>query len=307
MARNLLSEHRISDQRFLDFSKTAGELLSLTHVRVALETYQSTRVRPLLRSGDSPAYTRSDNANNAVRLPRGVHLGTVLDLTRLGRVYAEAKFAFRMPEFSAFAVTDPRDHTQVNEFLSMNLEDESRRRSFLAAAFKAISRYRRRIEDRLHPTWAAEWGSLLPYLDAARPGLWLQAVGVPREDPVWLAVLRYPAKNRSREIKLFRPTQLDAGWYAHHFPSPPQAAVEKGGHTMFLELDDGFRLGPPPVSEFLHEQVDFTIGNWNAGGSLVGYAGRPSKGLSDRQRRGHLGFLKSVYGQEVSLWMAECV
>jgi hypothetical protein len=94
-------------------------------------------------------------------------------------------------------------------------------------------------------------------------------------------------KNRARQIRLFRPTQLNAGWYAHHFPSPPQATVEMGGHTMFLGHDDGRVTSPPAVSEFLHQQVDFRIGNWTAGGSLLGFTGRPIKGLLDRQRRQH--------------------
>ena len=250
MARNLLPEHRLSEERFTDFSRTAGELASILHVHQALDDYQSTHVRPRVKLGNPPAYARSDNANNAV-LPGGTLLGTVLDLTRLGRVYAEAKSTLKMAEFSSFAVTDPRDRTQVNDFLTIGLDDPTKQRPFLTAIFRAMARYRRRVEDRVHPTWAVEWGTLLPYLDPHNPSLWLQAVGVPREDPVWLVVLCYPMKNRARQIRLFRPTQLNAGWYAHHFPSPPQATVEMGGHTMFLGHDDGRVTSPPAVSEFL--------------------------------------------------------
>ena len=306
MARNLLAEHRVSEERFLEFSKL-GDLASIAQIHKALDEYQSNYVRPSLKGGIPPAYAHSNNANNIAVLGPDAHLGTVLDLTRLGRVYAEAKSTFKLPEFSTYEVTDPGDRTQINDFLAIRLTDPVQRRTFLNAIFKAMARYRDRIEDRVHPTWAVEWNSITPFLDPDSSRIWLQAVGVPRDDAVWLAVLRYPLRNRKREVNLFRPTQLEAGWYAHHFPSPPQADVAKGGHTMFLGQGDGLEAGPPPVSEFLHAQIDFSIQDWLAGGSLVGFTGRPVKGALDRQRRQHLTLLQTVYGEEVSAWMPDCL
>ena len=306
MARNLLAEHRVSGQRFLGFLSAAGELASIDQVREALEDYQWKEVRPFLKNGTPPAYVRTENANNMAALNADTRLGTVLDLTRLGRVYAEAKSFFKLPEFSTYEVTDPRDRTQINEFLAIRLEDPARRETFLRAIFKVMARYRLQVEDRVLPTWAAEWKSLEPFLHRDSPRAWLQAVGVPRDHPVWLVVLRYPVRNRDREVRLFRPTQLDAGWYAHHFPSPPQADIAKGGHTMFLSQNHTSEVSGPPVSEFLHEQIDFGIGDWIAGGSLFGFTGLPSQGALDDQRRQHLSLLQTLYGQGVHTWMPEC-
>ena len=74
---------------------------------------------------------------------------------------------------------------------------------------------------------------------------------------------------------------------------------------MFLGQGDGLEASPPPVSEFLHEPVDFRIQEWLAGGSLAGFTGRPVNGALDRQRRQHLTFLQSVYGNEIGAWMAD--
>ena len=308
MARNLLCEHRLSAERLAAFSASAGELTALDRVQLALEEYQAVDVRPSIGVGLLPAYARPENENNSVELPPGAHIGTVLDLTRLGRVYAEAKATFRLPEFQAYAVTDPRDYSQVNDFLGTRLNDSVLKEPFLKALFRACTRYRNRIEERVHPTWVAEWKSLEPFLDPNKPERWLRAVGVPRDCPVWLAVLRYPVEDSKREIRLFRPTQLDAGWYAHHFPSPPQAVLSSGGHTMFLrEFDHGGkeeinRL----VSEFLHAQVDFTIGDWHRGGSLVAFTHQSVTGVLEEQRKAHWLLLQASYGAVgVRGWMPE--
>src|SRR5258708_36960731 len=84
MARKLLAEHRVSEERFVEFSK-AGELVSITQIHKALEDYQLNHVRPFVKAGKQPAYARSENANNVAVLGLDTHLGTVLDLTRLGR------------------------------------------------------------------------------------------------------------------------------------------------------------------------------------------------------------------------------
>jgi hypothetical protein len=308
MARNLLCEHRLSAERFAAFSAFAGDLTALDRAQRALEEYQTAEVRPSVGVGILPAYARPDNENNSVALPPGAHIGTVLDLTRLGRIYAEAKSAFRLREFRAYAVTDPRNYSQVNDFLGERLNDPALREPFLKALFRAWTRYRYRIEDHVHPTWVAEWKSLEPFLDPDEPERWLRAVGVPRDYPVWLAVLRYPVNDGKREIRLFRPTQLDAGWYAHHFPSPPQAVLSSGGHTMFLcESDrDGKEKISRLVSEFLHAQIDFTIDDWRRGGKLVGFTNKAVTGVLEEQRKAHWLLLQSCYDPAgVCGWMPE--
>src|SRR5208283_2257837 len=91
MVRNLLCDHRVSPGRFAAFSAFAGPLADLDAIRRVLEAYQDEQVRPLIGAGLEPAYARPENHNNKVDLAPGSEIATVLDLTRLGRVYAEAK------------------------------------------------------------------------------------------------------------------------------------------------------------------------------------------------------------------------
>ena len=307
MARNLLSEHRLSTKRLSAFSAFAGDMLHFDQIQDALENYQIAEVRPLAKSGLPPAYERLENANNVVELSNTAHLATVLDLTRLGYIYAEAWTRFKIPEFKTYAETNPRGSTEVNDFLAIHFNDPGKRETFLEAIFLARSEYRRQVEERVRPTWAATWISLQPFLDPDKPERWLQAVGVPKDQRVWVAVLRYPVKNEQREIKLYRPTQLDAGWYAHHFPSPPQSPLTGGGLTMFLQQPDQGRGDTRPlVSEFLHTEIDFSIHDWHAAGGLLGCTRGPVSGDLEEQRRGHWLVLQSSFGPEQILqWMPE--
>src|SRR5258708_6475427 len=122
MARNLLSEHRLSNERIAVFSTFAGTLSAVDQIAQALADYQSTEVRPI-KGGPLPAYQRPENGNNAVEVPRRSHVGTVLDLTGLGRVYAEARPSFRLRQFRDYAVTNPADAAQINDFLTPRLGD----------------------------------------------------------------------------------------------------------------------------------------------------------------------------------------
>jgi len=307
VARNLLSDHRVSSERFSSFSAFAGDLSRIDVIQRALESYQLEEVRPSISARTEPAYARTDNENNRVRLAPGSHVATVLDLTRLGRIYAEAGATFGLPAFRLFAVTDPRNVSQINDFIGRRLGDPLQRESFLREILRARRRYRKTVETRVHPMWVAEWKSLQHFLDPVRPERWLQAVGVPREHPAWLAVFRYPVKRGRHEVPLFRPTQLDAGWYAHHFPSPPQAAPVRGGHTMYLWQSYQGSNGASShiVSEFLHPQIDLTMEHWRSAGSLVGFAPAVRGDLADQRQR-HWVLLQSAYSPvPIRSWMPD--
>jgi hypothetical protein len=302
MARNLLAEHRVPADRFAGFLKDAGSLANLDRVRDALNWYQVNEVRPNIKGGAQPAYERPENAENAVALTAKTRLATVLDLTRLGRVWAEASTGFHMDAFRFIQPTAPSPD-EVNEFLAPRLGTTANAEAFLPHLFEALKQYRNKTAKRIDPTWAAEWESLKPFLDPNHPQRWLQAVGVPKDIAVWLAVVCYPA---TRVERIFRPTQLDAGWYAHHFPSPPQAATAAGGHTMFLHSAAGVvATHDGLVSEYIHVQADFTLEDWRVAGRLVGFAPL-SAGVLDDQRLAHWQLLQRKYDEtQVRLWMPD--
>jgi hypothetical protein len=213
MARNLLGEHRVPADRIAAFLGGAGSLADVDQVRSALYLYQTNEVRPK-KGGSPPAYERPENTENAVGLGPGARLATVLDLTRLGHVWAEAASAFHLEAFRFFQPT-AASPDEVNEFLSRHLETTAKAEAFLPDLFKALKIFRAKKAKWIDPTWAAEWESLKPFLDPSRPERWLQAVGVPKDIGVWLVVVRYPAKRAER---IFRPTQLDAGVVRAPFP-----------------------------------------------------------------------------------------
>ena len=195
--------------------------------------------------------------------------------------------------------TSKDDGEQVNAFLKARLEDAGGPAGFLESVFEAMAWYRCNVGPLIRPTWAAEWNSTAPYLQSGDPARWLEAVGVPKDYAVWIAVVRYRPK-----VAVYRPTQLDAGWYAHHFPSPPRANLSDGGFAMYLRsIDAAATTGL--VSEYIHRQVDFTLPDWNRAGGLVGFVEKPNRGESLAQLRDqHLGILKREYGDDPDWLMA---
>ena len=310
VARNLLAEHRLSADRFKGFTAFAGDMPAFEQVHLALERYQTDQVRPLSGAGIEPAYERDDNAENRITLGKGMHVGTVLNLTRLDNVYREGWSTFRIPQFEKYVQTSPRGAEQVNDFLNDRLTDAAQREPFLEAILLALSRFRkskRIAAQRVRPTWVAEWDSLRPFLEPDKPERWLQAVGVPSDDPAWVAVFRYPVWRRGKPMILYRPTQLDAGWYAHHFPSPPAAPLESGGYAMYLRQHSEPPSEPSGwIREYLHRQIDFSIEQWRDAGSLLRMVRRVGGALDD-QRRHHWQRLQEKYGTPQILgWMASC-
>ena len=78
-------------------------------------------------------------------------------------------------------------------------------------------------------------------------------------------VVRYPA----RGLRLVRPTQLDIGPYAYHFPSPPNLDKSYGGYAMSLH-DFGSHKPPPLVSEYIHPPPLFSSSEWFRAGGWSG-------------------------------------
>lgn len=113
------------------------------------------------------------------------------------------------------------------------------------------------------PCWVAIKDEFLTLADLGTPASWLEAVGLPSPGPLptdgrlrekVLVILSYS----SSELRhLLRPSQIDAGWFAFHFPTPPSRPIDQGGLTMRAGA-----LGPRSavaddslVSEFVHRHA----------------------------------------------------
>ena len=307
MARNLLCDsHRTPVERMRVFLEESGDVSTTKELQKALYQYRWRHVcPPRVRPGEpkvQPVYARAENGANAITQDVEM-VATVLNLSWMGQIYAAARSDFKIPEFERFELANPEDVDEINQKLGDQLSEKNLREPFLAAILKARNRYERNLRNYIKITWVAEWKSLEKFLLRKNPSSWMQAVGVATETPVWVAVLCYPVRRTAKRIALYRPTQLDAGWYPHHFPSPPQSGVEKGGYSMFLGLKNETLHSYGLVREFIHEPVDFSIKDWSRAGELLDFVPGPVSGDLIEQRRAHLELLSTHYPDGVRSWM----
>jgi hypothetical protein len=312
IACNLIHDHRVSGKRAVAFCKLAKSDIEAGNLQSALEEYQNiVRKKPRVTFLSS-----SKNSNNfAYRFGRAVNpvapdypLFTVLDLSGLTWVLIDGRISgiARLREFGlAGAVTDE----QMNRFLEkeLGIGDAGRERDAVATVLEALKVSRTKMQRHHHPVWAASSQPFLERADRSRPDSWLEAVGVnPGSKPRWLIVLKYAARDAR---SLVRPTVLDAGWYAFHFPSPPAAPLRAGGHAMWLrEAGDLARGGDSPMPEFIHSQVNFKLSHWEESGFRAGFTSGSRDWPVASSRRRHLESLRAYYGAaRLGGWMEECL
>ncbi len=154
---------------------------------------------------------------------------------------------------------------------------------------------KRRLTKPFQPTWATLWDRFSAE-DWKNPKRWQTLLGVrPSETETWLLLLCYPVREARAEGRpVLRPTQLDAGWYAEHFPVPPQVAT---GHAMELDGDRGPCM---PLPEFIHQQIDHRPDHIMAIAKVEGVAA-PEKLRKPAQKR-HYGVLSRYYNQATQDW-----
>lgn len=301
LARNFLAEHRLSEERFRHFMDFGGNPATWDDIQDAVVKYHNAHVRPFVSSGTRSTFFR-ESAVNGGGVPTQV--GTVLDLTGLHQIYADAKAEYKdvlaagyIPgdELEAFAnySGQPGNYDSVNEFLKTELRAPDK---FLDAVFKVLNRARRSKDRRFREVWVADWDTLKPLLDKGRPDGWIRAVGVPKNYAAYLAVLCFTPE----ENGLFRPSQLEAGWRDVHFVSPPQAPFTYGGHAMHL----GGPRSEPLVREYLQGERDWLLDEWQTAGRLVGFADSPVDVDVVEHRTLHWLRLRVCYGErEIEEWM----
>lgn len=275
MAWNLLSDHRISEQRFDSFQRAADEappIIDDATLSDALGHYWSNEINerrsPATDAPESdwPEFLRETiNGRNhhggsfadetLAPMPHGnVRLVRVINLCKMGAVFDRARGLGN----SAFSDCPP--FTRHPRFAMDLLQWLDRQLSGIENASEAVLRDQPFLkalltwmnEDRgknpYQPAWATYWGSFA-LGDTDSPERWEERLGVRSAftQPRWLLLLRYTV----REARLLvRPTQLDAGWYPPHFPPPPEAGL---AHPVDLGTS------PPHVEllpEFIHEQID---------------------------------------------------
>jgi hypothetical protein len=320
MGWNLFHDQRIDSARFGGFDS----YVSLSTLRIscadsmkrAVRLYHQFRVQR--RSlADMPEFLDGTlNSANFHGMAPGLPalhgsklLVRVLNLSGLGSVYGAARVA-RVPEFDllpassgALPLSTARppmtiSPSDVMEWLDRKLAlfkddtstrfDRSRLRShpFLLSLLDFVNKNRR--DEPYQPVWATQWTEFSGR-EWDQPACWNQMLGVrPADEPKWLLLLRYPAREAGQIV---RPTQLDGGWYAEHFPTPPSAPC---GHSMDL---DSTRRDRRHLPEFIHQQMDHTPDHLVACARLEP---TPAIPLPPPQRR-HLRILARDY-RDVPAW-----
>lgn len=300
MARNIMHDHRVSTAREASFDKLLEHPCSDRGLQNAIVDYFKAKVRT--RTLPDYVYSRLNGQNLLTGTPSGKHvlhkdlqLVRLLDLNGLGRMFRWAKDEKGVRQFERCPGIgdDPAQARWLDEELQG--QTEARQRAFVAAVLDVLNEYRR--ERPFQPTWASTWAAFGSHAMAG-PERWLQVFGMPRPTyPRWVVLLRYTVREAGT---VARPTQLDAGWFPYHFPSPSQAPPAGGGHPMDLRLTPRATTLLP---EYVHRQIDHLSSHVEGIGRTAGAV----TGRLGNQRQAHHELLASRYGPDVRAWMASSI
>ena len=155
-------------------------------------------------------------------------------------------------------------------------------------------------KNRHEPRWCTTFDALQTHLH--RPaGDWERKLGKsPGRKRYFVMVCKYPVSATSGVV---RPTCLEAGTSAWHFPTPPSHA-EPWGFTLPLAPCDG----EDPLPEFIHLEFAFAKEHFHCFG--VHDPATPSQGKGSaspsirEQREQHGVWLRRSFGDAVADWLA---
>ena len=303
MARNLAFDHRVSKERAEKFDRHGNRPRTSDALRGVIDHY----FEKCVRTREMPDYLlRRFNRDNIVigageKLPafsKDLKLVRVLDLTGLQPLFMWANQPRkRKKQWRALLTSlldkrsgdwDSRLSDQLTGKPSGQIEE------FIETVLDMLNTSRRDVP--YQPTWATMWSDFEHHVMHG-PDRWLQVLGMAKPPGRWLVLLRYTVREAGT---LVRPTQLDVGWQEYHFPSPPDAPLEVGGHPMDLRA---LRRAKPLRREFIHKQIDHPLRHWTDTGGELGRTIVPNTEGLDRQRIAHYELLKRVYGPGVARWM----
>lgn len=304
---NLIHDHRISEARarhFTNLMKSAGA--GTNELMQALDRYRREWIARL----PDATFQHDDNSPNCVfdlapetGLRSDLELVHVCNITQKLLKITDPAVRRSFPSLG-LGGRYPESEAVVNDRLRTNLQGPERQASFVAA-FLAFSEMAS-ANNPWHPIWAASWDEFDRVANRSRPETWLEAVGLPCPPvPNWLMVLRYRVSDAKR---VYRPTQLEAGAFPWHFPSPEtKLPPVRGGHPMNL-TNGGAAVqasGSLP-SEFVHAEIRFAPEYWAAAGFLLRPTTAPTSGFLMGHRRMHHLSLCEEYGPEViRRWMPD--
>ncbi|MGB7923157.1 MAG: hypothetical protein WCF57_07925 [Pyrinomonadaceae bacterium] len=314
LAINLSCEHRVTEEQEKEFSAYFKPPYDAEALKKALSDYQKTRVRPESPAFCNPARLVADCQNHDGLCSEGfdpnANLVHVLNLNKLTEVF-KLVIGEDNPEWKALSDVNMYDINisgLVDEWLDRKLmgkkSDSPEIENFVKALFSVLN-FSMGLKGPFNPKWVTTWDKFAPYAEARRANgepdadRWCESVGVLTPGEHWQLVIKYPAKAAGR---VYRPTQLDCGYYAYHFPSPFVAKMAVGGHPMDL-AEDSATL--PLIPEYIHEQIILDFDYWKDAGRLIGRTQHSSYHLSTLRKKHHAK-LKSNYSG-IDQWMPRAI
>ncbi len=304
MACNVSNDHRVSEPREAAFDRFVDHPCTSAGLNRALVDYFEEQVRHRKR----PDYVyRAVNKDNILTgreglplIQKGVKLVRVLDLNRLRFVWQWANDpARRKKTWRSTLAKFPSSPTdrEVMNWLNDELDSGSlaQKERTISTLLEIMNLYG--SEEPFQPTWATTWAAFEPHKDEG-PERWMQVLGVAAPPPRWVILLGYSVAEAGT---LVRPTILDAGWYAYHFPSPPQASPTASGHPVDLRIDP---RASRPLPEYIHKQIPHTFAHWSDLGGMIGRTSSLDPTSLGDQRLAHFDLLVKTYGPDVFKWMS---
>jgi hypothetical protein len=268
MAQNLAADWRVSPEReksFLDLDFMDGE-------PATIQEWLATYFVKLVREASVPHFLLEHNRPN--RRPEILPETEMVQIFRVSTLLPEVigrvveRMSVTPPHL--LEIRDIAPNKEASEWVIAVLQalfppplgiedninglgaaDNAMRHEFIEELWTLLDE----ASPNYHPNWVALWDEFKGYRNEPAD-VWLAMMGKPSPKRACLClVLRYQAGEVSPSL---RPTILDVGWYAPHFPSPPTACGWKstfgnrpsGGHPVNFD-----RTARPLLQEFIHRNV----------------------------------------------------
>jgi hypothetical protein len=304
MVCNIRFDHRVSRAREHAFlSRHFNRAPTGDELREALDKHHKEIIGP----AKLPEFVFANiNKNNLVAghheaknlINKDVKLANIMDLNGLFRVFhwSKSKRGKRHTDIDYLAV---RRQSNFDKWLDEQLDGRPDRykEDFVELCLDVVNFYHEKCGP-YQPTWVTTWDAFEEYKNFGAD-CWVQVLGVAKWKPRWQIILKYTVAEAGT---LVRPTQIDGGYYAYHFPSPPQTPLSQGGHPMSM-------WAPVPsaklLPEYIHKQINYTVAHWGAEKLIDRTSLGPGDLLSFRYN--HYDLCRKIYGTSIRKWMPRVI
>lgn len=267
LAHNLKFDDRVSAAREQSLKEVwedgtrRDEKYSLHDAVVA---YKKTRVYTPHDPEFLDAVRNRDNLPGAAWLPpMGRPLSTILDLDRLVGLFQKDWLTTSAGSpFADYTDVSTYDPDRFHRWLTESIERDGQ--EFLEGILDLLNEDLRQSRSSPGPGVMVYpfWASVVKDVDDVDLSRICQMTGLPINGEAWVCLLQVPAERAGTPV---RPTQLEAGASAIHFPTPKKLPWSIGGHPVDLHPGEAVRQ---LLKEFLYYPISWEHGDIQAWGRV---------------------------------------